>query len=209
MGITAGPCAAARGALATAPFTVETRLYVRHPRDRASSEVRRGGALIDGDLLQLDVLTSADAHLYLAICAQHNKDPGRCGLIFYPSRGSIRTIAHHPVRAPSGSDEIVLDDDPGVEILYVILSRKELRSDAELARAIDETRANRALGSASGSAPAPASESAQGVAPGQPDVAIERGGAAASGRARPATTSDLDAIVVLRCDLDHVRAAAR
>ena len=93
-------------------------------------ELRDGDTVMTGDRIRVSVRTSADAYLYLAFCAgQH--------LQIYPSQHGLRTRAGDLVLVPDGGGELVLDSQPGVEVLYLIVSRDELsRADPDLAALI-------------------------------------------------------------------------
>jgi hypothetical protein len=133
-----------------APFVLEIRLGVRripHGQPVTLDDVRSGDIVLDGDRLQVSVRTSRDAYLYLAFCSQHAGDPRYPGLSVFPDQGGIRVIANQPTLAPARGGkigEIVLDDQPGQEALYVILSRNELsRADAGLADVLAAARRGR------------------------------------------------------------------
>jgi hypothetical protein len=123
-----------------APFVLETRLRARrtqHGQPITLNEIRSGDIVMDGDRLQLSVRTSRDGYLYLAFCSQEARDPRYRGLSVFPEQGGIRMVANQPTLAPARdgkSGEIELDNQPGQEALYLILSRKELsRADTGLA----------------------------------------------------------------------------
>jgi hypothetical protein len=104
-------------------------------------ELGNGMTVIHGDRLQIATRTSSDAYLYLAFCSQHASDPRFAGLKVFPDRGAIRVRAYETTIAPDRAAEIVLDDQPGQEMLYLIFSRVELsRADSELADAIAAAR---------------------------------------------------------------------
>jgi hypothetical protein len=86
-----------------------------------------------GDRIRASVVTSADAYVYLASCAGQQ-------LQMPPSQRGVRTKAGDPVLVPEGGGELVLDSDPGSEVLYLILSRNELSlADPALAALIVAT----------------------------------------------------------------------
>ncbi|HEX7843762.1 MAG TPA: hypothetical protein VF469_40085 [Kofleriaceae bacterium] len=96
---------------------------------------------MDGDRLQLSVRASRDAYLYLAFCSQHAGDPQYHGLSVFPESGGIRMIADETVTVPGKTAEILLDDKPGQETLYLIVSRAELsHADAGLSDVIASAR---------------------------------------------------------------------
>lgn len=83
-----------------------------------------------GDRIRVSVQTSEEAYLYLAFCS-HQK------LTVYPSPHGIRTHAGELLFVPQGSADLVVDENPGDEVLYVIASRTELSlADPNLAQAL-------------------------------------------------------------------------
>jgi hypothetical protein len=100
-----------------------------------------GATVIDGDRLQLWTRTSRDAYLYLAFCSGHANDSRYPGLKVFPDDGALRVRAYETTIAPDRAAEIVLDDQPGQESLYLIFSRIELsRADSALAQVIAAAR---------------------------------------------------------------------
>jgi hypothetical protein len=103
--------------------------------------------VLDGDRLQLSVRTSKDGYLYLAFCSPQARDPRYRGLSVFPDKGGgIPMVANQPTLAPirDGKGGIVLDNQPGQETLYLILSRNELsRADAGLADVLAAARRGR------------------------------------------------------------------
>ncbi len=114
-------------------------------QDLLLDRLQNGATLRDGDRLQLLVTTADDAHVYVAFCST-NDASGQLGeLSLFPPRGSIRAKAGQVTFVPGPQKEIVLDDTPGEEVLYLIVSRVELSlADASLASAIDAARSARA-----------------------------------------------------------------
>jgi hypothetical protein len=102
---------------------------VRRSNSGVALELRDGDTVRTGDRIRVSVRTSADAYLYLAFCAgQH--------LQVYPSQHGLRIKAGDLVLVPDGG-ELVLDSQPGSEVLYLIVSRDELsRADPDLAALI-------------------------------------------------------------------------
>jgi len=102
---------------------------VRRSNSGVARELRDGDTVMTGDRIRVSVRTSADAYLYLAFCAgQH--------LQMYPSQHGLRTRAGDLVLVPDGG-ELVLDSQPGPEVLYLIVSRDELsRADPDLSALI-------------------------------------------------------------------------
>jgi hypothetical protein len=141
------PSAGSPVAGSDAPFVLETRLRARrvqHGQSITLDEIRSGDIVLDGDRLQLSVRTSKDGYLYLAFCSQQGKDAKYRGLIVFPDKGGIPMAANQPTLVPARDAEIVLDNQPGQEALYLILSRNELsRADAGLADVIATARQGR------------------------------------------------------------------
>jgi hypothetical protein len=105
----------------------EHTLKVRRSENGAPHDLQDGDTAMTGDRIHLSILTSSDAYLYLAFCAHR-------ALAIYPQHG-IRTRAGDLMSAPDR--DLVLDDIPGPEVIYVILSRRELSiADPKLAAAI-------------------------------------------------------------------------
>jgi len=146
----ATPAAASPIAVSDTLFVLATRLRARriqHGQSITVDEIRSGDIVLDGDRLQLAVRTSKDGYLYLAFCSQQAKDPRYRGLSVFPDRGGIRVVANESTLAPARDGklgEIVLDNQPGQETLYVILSRNELtRADAGLGEVLAAARSGR------------------------------------------------------------------
>jgi hypothetical protein len=129
------------------PFVLETKLRARRLNNAfpvTLDDVRSGETLMDGDRLQVTVRTSTDAYLYLAFCSQSGSSPRYHGLSVFPPVGAIPLAANVLAFAPAPPDEIVLDNKPGPETLYLIFSRTELpRADSGLAAAIAAARQGR------------------------------------------------------------------
>lgn len=108
-------------------------LQVRQTKGGVPRELRDGAEVRKGDRIRASVVTSEDAYLYLAFCSDHQ-------LTVYPSQAGIRTSAGDSVTVPEGGGDLIVDDVPGTEVLYLILSRKELSlADKQLAEAIRTT----------------------------------------------------------------------
>lgn len=103
---------------------------VRRSNSGVAVELRDGDTVMTGDRIRVSVRTSADAYLYVAFCAgQH--------LQLYPSQHGLRTRAGDIVVVPDGSGELVLDSQPGSEVLFLIVSQDELsHADPDLAALI-------------------------------------------------------------------------
>jgi len=140
-----GPGEATRGMHGqAAPFILEATLHARRLQNGISialGERRDGDTVMSGDRMQLSIRTSEDAYLYLAFCSQLAVDPLYHGLTVFPPQGSIRVKANEITTAPDKAAEILLDDKPGQEALYLIFSHVELSSaDPRLAAAITAAR---------------------------------------------------------------------
>lgn len=115
------------------PAEVKIVLRVRGSR---TGELRNGDFLQSGDRLQLEVLSKTDSHLYLAYCNTEGD------LAWFPPRGSIPAKADTLVTAPAERASIVMDDIPGLEPLYVLVSRQELSlADQELSQLLQSSSA--------------------------------------------------------------------
>jgi hypothetical protein len=113
------------------PLGLDHTLQVHRSKDGAPRELHDGGTVMTGDRIHASVQTSTDAYLYFAFCAHQQ-------LTVYPSRAGIRTVAGQRMVVPSGGTELVIDGEPGPEVLYVILSRAELPVvDSPLAAALE------------------------------------------------------------------------
>lgn len=217
-----------------APFVLETRLRARrtqHGQPITLDEIRSGDIVLDDDHLQLSVRTSKDGYLYLAFCSQQARDPRYHGLSVFPDQGGILMVANQLTLAPARDGEIVLDNQPGQETLYLILSRNELsRADAGLAGVLAAARRGREAtdcsapfqvavagsrkrntgrrgwsgGQREASAAPPAQHTNSDL--GKPVVEIQRGAHVEFGGAQSGVEADPDGIVVLRYELKHVSA---
>jgi hypothetical protein len=108
-------------------------LQVRRSVTGVPHELHDGDQVMAGDRIRVSVQTSVDAYLYLAFCSHHE-------LTLYPPQGALRTQAGVLMVAPPGDKELVIDDDPGREVLYVIVSAQELSvADPTLAGALMST----------------------------------------------------------------------
>ena len=147
MDVKVAPWAGSSVAGSAAPFVLETRLRARrtqHGQPITLDEMRSGDIVLDGDRLLLSVRTSKDGYLYLAFCSQQARDPRYRGLSVFPDEGGIRMIANQLTLAPASNREIELDNQPGQEALYLILSRNELsRADAGLSDVLAAARQGR------------------------------------------------------------------
>lgn len=115
------------------PVDLQVALHVRGSR---TGELRHGDLVQNGDRIQLTIRTREDSHVYLAYCSTKG------GLAWFPDQGSIVARAGVPTLAPAARASIVMDDNPGPESLYVVLSQRELSlSDAELSSFLEAARA--------------------------------------------------------------------
>lgn len=125
-------------------FVLESTLRARRIRNGRPTmflDLSNGATVIDGDRLQVSIRTSQDVYLYLAFCSQNAKDPRYSGLKVFPEQGAIRATAYETTIVPDRAAEIVLDNKPGQETLYLILSRLELSSaDSGLAQVLAAAR---------------------------------------------------------------------
>jgi len=102
-------------------------LQVRRSENGVPHDLHDGDTAMTGDRIHVSIQTSKDAYLYLAFCAHQ-------ALTVYP-QGGIRTRAGSLMFAPDNA--LILDSDPGPEVLYVILSRREISiADPKLADAL-------------------------------------------------------------------------
>lgn len=99
----------------------------------------RDGELVrSGDHLQLTLQTREASHVYLAYCTKDRE------LAWFPPRGSIATRPDEAVIAPAPNAAIVLDDNLGAEVLYVVVSGSELSlADPALGKAVERARSGR------------------------------------------------------------------
>lgn len=102
-------------------------LEVRDAKTAGLRALRDGDTVRTGDGIHAAVTTSTGAYLYLAFCAEQH-------LQVYPSQRGVRARAGELVRVPEGDEQLVLDDRPGSEVLYLIVSQDELSvADPDLA----------------------------------------------------------------------------
>jgi len=171
-----------------APLVLQLSLHVQGSRNGV---LRDGDTVASRDRIQVSVLTSEDAYLYLAYCSKDRK------LDVFPVQGSIRTRAGKRAFAPDRAAAIVLDDNRGPEALYVIVSRSEIASTGQ-----------RFIKAAAASGPNEVATDCGTRARGKTlDAGLERGGEVIWNGV-PAVSADAGGIVVLRYGLKHVAAAA-
>jgi Domain of unknown function (DUF4384) len=109
-------------------------LQVRRSRNSVPHELHDGDKVASGDRIHALVQTSEDAYLYLAFCAHQT-------LTIYPSQGGVRIRAGELMVVPQAGAELVLDSDPGTEVLYIILSRIMISiADPHLTQALEAQR---------------------------------------------------------------------
>lgn len=141
----APPSAGASSPPTKLPFVLEHHLHARRTiRDDSvtlDDVVTGQSILVDGDRLQLEIQTSENGYLYLAFCSRHDTGPRYHGLSVFPAQGGQALMANVAQIMPSTVDEIVLDNQPGSEIIFVIVSKTELsRADSRLADILDGAR---------------------------------------------------------------------
>lgn len=205
-------------------FVLESTLRARrlqHGQADMHIELDNDATVIDGDRLQVSIRTSQDAYLYIAFCSQHASDPRYPGLTVFPDKGALRVKAYETTVAPDRAAEIAIDDQPGQEALYLILSRVELsRAESGLAQVIAAARQGNESTDCTPLRGAPrrsprASSGSQSGGPrpsnvrveADPVIEIQRGGDIVwSNGAPPAIDGDPRGAVVLRFGLHHVSA---
>lgn len=100
---------------------------VRRAATAVPRELHDGDTVMTGDGLFASVVTSADAYVYIAHCADQH-------LQLFPSQRGVRTRAGDLVLIPDGGGQLELEGRPGSEVLYLIVSRGELSlADPQLA----------------------------------------------------------------------------
>ncbi|HSR99430.1 MAG TPA: hypothetical protein VLM79_20400, partial [Kofleriaceae bacterium] len=105
-------------------------IQVTRPNVAVPHELRDGDTVMTGDRLRVFVVTSIDAHLYLAFCASQH-------LHTLPSPHGALAKAGQLAAIPDAGGELLLDDQVGSEVLYVIVSQPELsQADPALAARI-------------------------------------------------------------------------
>jgi len=207
------------------PFVLDTRLRVQRQAGPSImfEELRSGETLVDGDLLHISLRTSTGGYLYIAFCSQDGRSSGVPGLSVFPPQGGIRLTAGEMLQVPA---RLVVDDHPGAEALYLILSRRELaQADARLAEALGGARRER--GSAecgarfrnavarlprrtsdgSAAAAVPKGEGSQGTraaASKADQPVVTRGIDATWDDAQPGVSADENGVVVMRYEFAHV-----
>ncbi len=126
----------ARGVSPGTPTTaselvLEVTISLTGPR---SAILRSGDEVASGDEILVAVKPTAAAHVYLAYCDPRNQ------LALFPGNGGLAASPGRITYAPAPDAAIVLDDQPGQEVLYVIASLKPLDvADPRLAGAISRT----------------------------------------------------------------------
>ncbi len=216
----------------SAPLRLKIGLQLRGPRidPRVVGTLVDGDTIVSGDRIRVSIETSEDAHLYLAFCNARRE------LVLHPSHGSIGTHAGQLTSAPGERSDLLVDDNVGTEVLYVILSRAELSSaDPRVSDALKASlpggtaaacREGHTFSKATAPAPPPrttrpdATARPQRPAPGAgspmrsvpvapPLVTIERGMQVSQDSALAEVTADADAngIAILRYRFKHVATA--
>lgn len=223
--ISATPAAPERAALESTPsrddvLVLDVNLRAYRTLDGAElvlDRLQSGASVRDGDRLQLIVTTAHDAHIYVAFCSTTNTQPELEALSVYPPRGAILAKRHQVTFIPGRTKEIVLDDNPGEEVLYLIVTRAQLsQADAPLAQVIewiqesahptDCQKLQRAAlpdRRARKPAPGPAAPSVSYAGPDRPTVSRMRGAHVRDRAADGPIRADVSGVVVLRYDLQH------
>ncbi len=97
--------------------------------------LRPGDEVVSGDGIQIAVKPAIDAHVYVAYCDRDRR------LTIFPRDGSVAARAGTITYIPSEEGHIILDDQVGPEVLYVIASRRPLDvADPDLAAALSRAR---------------------------------------------------------------------
>jgi len=165
-----------------APLTCEIRGQHMASDRKTSSVLRPGDTLVSGDYFSFSIRMSQPSHVYAV-----QFSPGGRGRVLYPSSQTRmhaqETRLLHDVRIPWEEDLwFRLDDVPGEEHVYIVVSAKELsQADREVANALEEvhisTRASNGSPSLEGGPPSPAPPAttyAHGV--GNPKARAQRSG---------------------------------
>lgn len=214
------------GAPSATPFVLEATPHARRLQNGISiarGELHDGDTVTNGERLQLSLRTSERAHVVLAFCSQLAAGSTSYGLTMYPAQGSIQVNANETTILPDKASEIVLDDKPGREALYLIVSHDELSlADSRLAAAFTAARQagqaadcggpfRAALAGPSQARPAPGplrSDRSPPMPPAtkrEPVVVIERGGDVVW---NSGVNGDTSGIAVLRYGFTHVAPAS-
>jgi len=97
--------------------------------------LRPGDEVVSGDGIQVAVKPAIDAHVYVAYCDRDRR------LTIFPRDGGVAAPAGAITYIPSEEGHIILDDQVGPEVLYVIASRRPLDvADPDLAAALARAR---------------------------------------------------------------------
>jgi hypothetical protein len=94
-------------------------LQVRRSKEAPPHELHDNGTVMTGDRIRATVVTSEDAYLYVAFCMGDE-------LTLYPPQRGVRTAAGASKLVPEGNSDMMVDGEPGTEVLYLIVSRTEL-----------------------------------------------------------------------------------
>jgi hypothetical protein len=168
-------------------------LQVRESATAVPHELRDGDTVTAGNRIRASVVTSADAYVYLVFC-------GGQQFQMYPTQRGVRVKAGDVVLVPEGSGELVLDNQPGSEVLYLILSRSELSlADPALASMIANGGANRTVDCGS-NLDLRLMKPTGVTAPSN----VLRGERIPSGSARAVVAADRDGIAIVRYRFVHV-----
>jgi hypothetical protein len=97
--------------VATAPLTLQIALLLRGSKEGPLGD---GDTVVNGDLIQMSIQTSEDAHVYLAYCTA-NRD-----LTVFPEHGSVQTRAGEVTIAPGRGAHLVVDNNPDYYYYYYV-----------------------------------------------------------------------------------------
>jgi hypothetical protein len=141
----AAPAPATASPATSRPFVLEHGLHARRTVGGDSitlDDVVTGhSVLVSGDRLQLSIRTSQRGYLYVAFCSQHDTGARVHGFSVFPAKGSIELTPDVERIVPSIKEEIKLDDHPGRETIFIVVSKTELsRSDSRLANILHGAR---------------------------------------------------------------------
>lgn len=121
-------------ATASSELTLEVTTSLRGSR---TATLRSGDDVMSGDGIQIAVKPTVDAQLYVAYCDRNGQ------LTLFPRDDGIKAKAGKVTYAPSKDASIILDDQVGPEVLYVIASHRPLDvADPELTAAISRARSD-------------------------------------------------------------------
>jgi Domain of unknown function (DUF4384) len=130
--VVVAPVAGDGGPSPSAKFTLDVTPSLKGSRNTV---LRSGDKVVTGDGINVAVKASTAAHLYVGYCDRDRK------LTIFPPVGSIEVKVGEVAYMPAKGADIILDDQIGPEVLYVIGSRRRLDvADPDLAAAISKVR---------------------------------------------------------------------